>query len=99
MEDRRWRPKFWNPFTRKGATPPKPFVGWFRAAPLHRFSFAAIAPIMQLVSLRPHLFGLPQQTTCVVNTWNMLHSARSRDGGITVFGPERGCRTVVIPAS
>jgi hypothetical protein len=99
MEERRWRPKFYNPFTRKGENPPKPFEGWFRIVPLHRMRLASIAPVLQLVSLRPHLFGLPKQTTCIVNTWNMLHSARSREGGITVFGPERGCRTVVIPPS
>jgi hypothetical protein len=99
MEDRRYRPKFWNPFTKKGENPYQPFKGWFRVVPLHRFRFATIAPVLQLVSLRPHLFGLPKQTTCIVNTWNLLHSARSRDEGITVFGPERGCKTVVIPPS
>jgi hypothetical protein len=101
MQERILRPKWINPFTRKskGALQKPWFEGFLRAAPLHRWSLSHITRILELVSKEPDLFGLPQRPTCVINTSHMLPSARSRQSGITVFGTERGCKTVVVPPS
>lgn len=99
MQERFLRPKFTNPFTPKNVPTRPMFMGFFRAAPLHRFGMGTITAILDLAAKRPEVFGLPDAKTCVVNTTYMLPSVRSRQHGITVFGTERGCRTVVIPAS
>ena len=95
------RPEWINPFTRKsgGAQQSPIFEGWLRAAPFHRWNLVQISHVLELISKEPGLFGFPARPTCVVNVTHMLPSARSRQSGITVFGTERGCKTVVIPPS
>jgi len=95
------RPKFRNPFTRKDAGHQQSplFEGWLRAAPFHRWNLTQISQVLDLVSKEPGLFGFPARPTCVVNVTHMLPSARSRQSGITVFGTERGCKTIVVPPS
>jgi hypothetical protein len=101
MEERRGRSKFVDPFTPKpqGDKTKSMFCGFLRSAPMHRWRLAHVVPILEFIARRPTLFGLPDATTCVVNTSHMLPSARSRRSGITVFGKERGCKTIVIPPS
>ncbi|RNF25555.1 uncharacterized protein Tco025E_02164 [Trypanosoma conorhini] len=101
MEPRRWRPKFFNPFTeRQLLTTHLPvYRGFFRVMPLHRWSLTDIQAVLGYAAVHPSLFGLPEQPTCIVNTAYFLPSHRSRSRGVWVFGPERGCRSIVVPAS
>lgn len=101
MEPRRWRPKFWNPFTeRKRRRSYLPlYMGFFREMPLHRWSLPQIQRVLGYAAVNPSLFGLPEQPTCVVNTAFFLPSHRSLPRGVFAFGHERGCKSIVIPAS
>eukprot|EP00796_Vickermania_ingenoplastis_P008353 gene8353-5851_t len=102
MEPRRFRQKFFNPFTERrkldGYHPI--FMGFFRAMPLHRWSSGHIQKILGLAAAHPTLFGLPPQPTCVVNTLYFTPSSRGRvPAGLRAFGFERGCKSIVVPAS
>ena len=101
---------------------PGAFTGFFRAAPLHRWSLSHITLILDFAARRPGFFGFPTEhvsriaatpaaesvpqssslkgpRAAIVNTTHLLPSARARQSGITVFGPDRGCRSIIIPAS
>lgn len=103
MEDRRWRSqRFYNPFVRKpsSASSVRPmFMGFLRAVVIHRWSMAHNLALFEFIARRPLAFGLPDAPTCVVNTTALLPSARARNVGISVMGPERGCKTLVVPHS
>ncbi|KEG11870.1 hypothetical protein DQ04_02191020 [Trypanosoma grayi] len=101
MEPRRWRPKFYNPFTeRRKLTSYSPvYRGFFRVMPLHRWSLDDIQAVLGYAAVKPSLFGFPDQPTCIVNTAHFLPSHRSRSRGIWVFGVERGCKSIIVPAS
>ncbi|KPA85481.1 putative mitochondrial hypothetical protein [Leptomonas pyrrhocoris] len=101
MEPRRWRPKFYNPFTerkkRLGYLPL--YRGFFRTMPLHRWSMNDIQKVLGYAALNPSLFGFPDQPTCIVNTAYFLPSLRSRLRGVWAFGTERGCKNIIVPHS
>lgn len=101
---------------------PGPFTGFFRAAPLHRWSLSQISIVLEFASRRPGFFGFPTEhisriaatpasenvpqsssikgpRAAIVNTTHLLPSARGRQSGIAVFGPDRGCRSIIIPPS
>ncbi|KAG8348371.1 hypothetical protein TRVL_00788 [Trypanosoma vivax] len=101
MEPRVWRPKFYNPFTerRRLTTHIAVYRGFFRVMPLHRWSLSQMQSILGYAASHPSLFGFPEQATCIVNTAHFLPSHRSRLRGIWVFGTERGCRSIIVPAS
>lgn len=101
MEPRRWRPKFYNPFTeRKARLEYLPlYRGFFRTMPLHRWSMNDIQKTLGYAALNPSLFGFPEQPTCVVNTAYFLPSLRSRLRGVWAFGTERGCKNIIVPHS
>lgn len=101
MEPRRWRPKFYNPFTeRKKRLEYVPmYRGFFRTMPLHRWSMNDIQKMLGYAALNPSLFGFPDQPTCVVNTAYFLPSLRSRLRGVWAFGTERGCKNIIVPHS
>lgn len=75
------------------------FYGAFRCFPMHRWQLAHIGIVLSAVAKRPKMFGLPPVPTCVVNPANFLPAFRSRQEGITVFGTDRGCKTIVVPPS
>jgi hypothetical protein len=75
------------------------FNGLFRAAPLHKWSVRAVTSMLSLMATRPSLYGFEDQALCCINPVSLSRSARSRSQGITCFGVERGCKTLVIPAS
>ncbi|KAL7699341.1 hypothetical protein N2W54_007856 [Lotmaria passim] len=101
MEPRRWRPKFYNPFTeRKKRLVYVPlYRGLFRTMPLHRWSMNDIQKMLGYAALNPSLFGFPDQPTCIVNTAYFLPSLRSRLRGVWAFGTERGCKNIIVPHS
>lgn len=101
MEPRRWRPKFYNPFTerRKRVEYVQMYRGFFRTMPLHRWSMNDIQKMLGYAALNPSLFGFPDQPTCVVNTAYFLPSLRSRLRGVWAFGTERGCKNIIVPHS
>ncbi|PWV00617.1 hypothetical protein C4B63_6g496 [Trypanosoma cruzi] len=101
MEPRVWRPKFFNPFSeRRTLRRHLPiYRGFFRVMPLHRWSLKDLQAILGYAALHPSLFGFPEQSTCIVNTAYFLPSHRSRSRGIWVFGSERGCKSIIVPAS
>lgn len=103
MEPRLSRPLFWNPFTegkRKGfGHSPSILRGFFRAMPMHYWSAHHIQIILGYAAAHPTLFGFPPQPTCIVNTAYLLPSMRSRTQGVWAFGVERGCKSIIIPAS
>lgn len=101
MEPRRWRPKFFNPFTeRRGRVSYLPlYMGFFRQMPLHRWSLPDIQRVLGYAALNPSLFGFEERPTCVVNTLYFVPSHRSLQRGVFAFGHERGCKNLVIPAS
>ncbi|KAG5474300.1 hypothetical protein LSCM1_03080 [Leishmania martiniquensis] len=101
MEPRRWRPRFYNPFTeRRCRTEYLPlYRGFFRTMPLHRWRINDIQKMLGYAALNPSLFGFPDQPTCIVNTAYFLPSLRSRLRGVRAFGTERGCRSIVVPHS
>lgn len=101
MEPRRWRPRFYNPFTeRKRRLEYVPlYRGFFRAMPLHSWSMNDIQKTLGYAALNPSLFGFPEAPTCVVNTAYFLPSLRSRLRGVWAFGTERGCKNIIVPQS
>lgn len=101
MEPRRWRPRFFNPFTesRRRSSHLPVYRGFFRVMPLHRWSLNNIQAVLGYAAANPSLFGFPEQPTCIVNTAYFLPSHRSRQRGIWVFGTERGCKSIVVPSS
>lgn len=101
MEPRRWRPKFYNPFTeRKKRLVYVPlYRGLFRTMPLHRWSMNDIQKMLGYAAFNPSLFGFPDQPTCIVNTAYFLPSLRSRLRGVWAFGTERGCKNIIVPHS
>ncbi|ORC89743.1 uncharacterized protein TM35_000112770 [Trypanosoma theileri] len=101
MEPRYCRPKFFNPFVeRRRVTSHLPiYRGFFRVMPLQRWSLNDIQSVLSYAAANPSLFGFPEQQTCIVNTAHFLPSHRSRLRGIFVFGAERGCKSIIVPAS
>ena len=101
MQERWLRPKFFNPFTEKPRNfDCRPmFDGFFRSAPLHLWSLNRVGKLLAFVAKRPSLFGFDNVPTCVVDPSSLLHSARSKSLGVASFGKDRGCKTLVIPAS
>ncbi|CAJ1028578.1 hypothetical protein, conserved [Leishmania lindenbergi] len=101
MEPRRWRPRFYNPFTERGRrTEYLPlYRGFFRTMPLHRWGINDIQKTLGYAALNPSLFGFPDQPTCIVNTAYFLPSLRSRQRGVWAFGTERGCKSIIVPHS
>lgn len=101
MEPRRWRPRFFNPFTerRRRHDYAPLYRGFFRTMPLHRWTEPDIQKVLGYTALNPSLFGFPDQPTCVVNTAYFLPSLRSRPRGVWAFGVERGCKTIIVPQS
>ncbi|KAK7201008.1 hypothetical protein NESM_000160200 [Novymonas esmeraldas] len=101
MEPRRWRPKFYNPFTeRRRRVDYLPlYRGFFRTMPLHRWRMNDIQKTLGYAALNPSLFGFPDQPTCIVNTAYFLPSLRSRLRGVWAFGTERGCKSIIVPHS
>ncbi|CCW62404.1 unnamed protein product [Phytomonas sp. EM1] len=101
MEPRRWRPIFYNPFTesvRRSKYKPL-YRGLFRVLPLHVWGFSDICKILGYAAHKPSLFGFPDEPTCIVNTAYFLPSHRSLNRGVFAFGLERGCKSIIIPAS
>jgi hypothetical protein len=101
MEPRRWRPRFYNPFTerRKHQEYLPLYRGFFRTMPLHRWRMTDVQKMLGYAALNPSLFGFPDQPTCVVNTAYFLPSLRSRLRGVWAFGTERGCKNIIVPHS
>ncbi|CCW68739.1 unnamed protein product [Phytomonas sp. Hart1] len=101
MEPRRWRPKFYNPFTESvRRTKYKPlYCGFFRSLPLHVWGLTDICKILGYAAHRPSLFGFPDEPTCIVNTAYLIPSYRSLSRGVLAFGFERGCKNIIIPGS
>lgn len=101
MESRRWRPRFFNPFTERKVQ--RSFIplyrGFFRVMPLHRWPIVHIHHVLGYAAANPSLFGFPEQSTCIVNTAFFLPSLRGRQNGLCVFGHERGCKSIIIPSS
>lgn len=93
--------QFYNPFHELvKKTPHRPwFKGFFRAMPLHRWSLQHAEQVLEYAARHPSYFGLPNLSTCIVNTAHLLPSTRSRSSGVWVFGTERGCKSLVIPRS
>lgn len=99
MEPRRWRPKFYNPFTerKQHAGYPPLYGGFFRIMPLHRWSNSDTQKVLGYAAVNPSLFGFPDQPTCIVNPASFLPSMRGRLRGVMAFGADRGCKNIVIP--
>ena len=99
MQERRWRPKFWNPFAENKSSFRAFFRGFFREMPLHMWSTAHVTKILEYAAARPKYFGFPDGQLCIVNPILLTKNLRSRQQGVTVFGSERGCKSIVVPLS
>ncbi len=99
MQERRWRPKFVNPFGENKSNYRAFFRGFFREMPLHQWSPTSVTRVLHYAATNPKRFGFPDRPTCIVNPLLLTRNIRSRQLGVSAFGIERGCKTIVVPPS